>query len=218
MELPPLKLDADGLITVVAQERATGEIRMVAHANEEALRRTAATGLAHFYSRSRRKLWMKGEESGNTLAVSDIWFDCDADAALYQVTATGPTCHTGAPTCFYRRVHPTDRASEAERAVPVLAELEGALARRRGADAGRSYTRSLLDGGPARIGAKLREEADELAQAVAAESDGRVVSEAADVVYHLMVALLSRGVPLADVQRELGARFGVSGHEEKARR
>lgn len=95
MELPPLKLDAHGLVTVVAQERATGEVRMVAHANEEALRRTAATGLAHFYSRSRQKLWKKGEESGNILAVSEIWLDCDADAALYLVTPTGPTCHTG---------------------------------------------------------------------------------------------------------------------------
>ena len=216
MELPPHKLDANGLITVVAQDRATGEIRMVAHANEEALRLSAETGLAHFYSRSRQRLWKKGEESGNTLAVSAIWLDCDGDAAVYLVSPAGPTCHTGAPTCFFRRAHPD--ASEAERALPIFAELEQVLEHRRRADAGKSYTRSLLEGGAARIGAKLREEADELARAIADEPDERVVAEAADLVYHLMVGLLARGVSIADVQRELGARFGVSGHDEKANR
>lgn len=216
MELPPLKLDANGLVTVVAQDRATGEVRMVAHADEEALRRTAETGFAHFYSRSRQQLWKKGEESGNTLLVSEIWLDCDADAAVYLVSATGPTCHTGAPTCFFRRAHPA--SSDAQRALPILGELEQTLARRRDAAAGVSYTRSLLDGGPERIGAKLREEADELARAIAGEPDERVVAEAADLVYHLMVGLLARGVSLADVQRELGSRFGVSGHDEKASR
>lgn len=216
MELPPLKLDANGLITVVAQDRATGEIRMVAHANEEALRLSAETGLAHFYSRSRQRLWKKGEESGNTLAVSAIWLDCDGDAAVYLVTAAGPTCHTGAATCLFRRVHPD--ASEGERALPILAELEQVLEHRRRVDAGKSYTRSLLEGGAPRIGAKLREEAGELAEAVAGEPDERVVAEAADLLYHLMVGLLARGVSIADVQRELGSRFGVSGHDEKANR
>ncbi len=216
MDLPPLKLDADGLITVVAQDRATGEVRMVGHASEEAVRLTAETGLAHFYSRSRQRLWKKGEESGNTLAVSAIWLDCDADAAVYLVDPAGPTCHTGAPSCFFQRLHPA--RSETKRASPILLELEDALERRRHADAGKSYTRSLLEGGPPRIGAKLREEADELAHAIAEESDERVVAEAADLLYHAMVALLSRGVPVAAVQRELGARFGVSGHDEKANR
>src|SRR5688572_27888947 len=96
MELPPLKLDRDGLLTVVVQDRATGEIRMLAHADEAAVRRTAETGLAHFYSRSRQRSWQKGEESGNTLSVSAIWLDCDADAVVYLATPNGPTCHTGA--------------------------------------------------------------------------------------------------------------------------
>ncbi len=216
MDLPSLKLDRDGLITVVAQDRASGEIRMVAHANEEALRRTAETGLAHFYSRSRGRLWQKGEESGNTLSVSSIWLDCDADAAVYLVDPAGPTCHTGAPSCFFRRVHPA--SAEGERALPVLGELTQVLERRRDDDARRSYTRSLLEGGATRIGDKLREEADELARARAAESDERVASEAADVLYHAMVALLSRGLTIDDVARVLAARFGVSGHEEKASR
>ncbi|HEY8429819.1 MAG TPA: bifunctional phosphoribosyl-AMP cyclohydrolase/phosphoribosyl-ATP diphosphatase HisIE [Sandaracinaceae bacterium] len=215
MELPPLKLDRDGLVTVVAQDRASGEVRMVAHANEEALRRTAETGLAHFYSRSRKRLWCKGEESGNTLAVSAIWLDCDADAAIYLVAPRGPTCHTGRPSCFFVRAH---GGGEAARALPVLAELEAVLEARRGADAGASYTRALLDGGAPKIGAKIREEAAELAEAIAGESDARVVAEAADLVYHAMVGLISRGLSLRDVQVALSERFGVSGHEEKASR
>lgn len=215
MKLPELKLDRDGLVTVVAQDRASGEIRMVAHANEEALRRTAETGLAHFYSRSRERLWKKGEESGNTLAVSSIWIDCDADAVIYQVTPSGPTCHTGALSCFFLRAH---GAGEATRALPVLAELEAALEARRSADGGKSYTRSLLDAGPSRIGEKIREEAAELADAIASESDERVVSEAADVLYHAMVGLLARRLSLRDVERALAARFGISGHDEKASR
>jgi phosphoribosyl-AMP cyclohydrolase / phosphoribosyl-ATP pyrophosphohydrolase len=215
MELPALKLDAAGLVTVVAQDRASGEVRMIAHANEEALRKTAETGLAYFFSRSRGRLWMKGEESGNTLEVSSMWLDCDADAVIYLVRANGPTCHTGAPSCFFTRLHP--RAASG-RALPVLAELEVELAHRRSASAEKSYTRALLEGGAPKIGAKLREEADELARAIEGESDDRVVAEGADLVYHALVALLSRGVPLERVERELARRFGVSGHDEKAGR
>jgi phosphoribosyl-ATP pyrophosphohydrolase/phosphoribosyl-AMP cyclohydrolase len=218
MDLPALKLDRDGLITVVAQDAASGEVRMVAHADHEALERTAETGLAHFYSRSRKRLWKKGEESGNTLAVSSVWFDCDADAAVYLVTPAGPTCHTGAASCFFHRAHPTSASSAMERALPVLAALEAVIERRKSDPATKSYTRALLDGGPPKIGAKLREEADELARAVADESDERVVSEAADLLYHAMVGLASRGLSLRDVAQTLAARFGVSGHEEKSRR
>jgi phosphoribosyl-ATP pyrophosphohydrolase/phosphoribosyl-AMP cyclohydrolase len=217
MELPPLKLDDRGLVTVVAQDRRTGEIRMLAHADEAALRATARSGFAHFYSRSRQRMWKKGEESGNTLAVSEIWLDCDADAAVYLVEPAGPTCHTGRASCFFTRVHPA-AAGEGERALPILSHLERELERRRDSTAAKSYTRSLLDEGAPKIGAKLREEADELARAIADESDARVASEAADVVYHLMVGLLHRGVPLAAVQAELARRFGTSGHEEKASR
>jgi len=213
--LPPLKTDAAGLVTVVAQDARTGEIRMVAHADEAALQRTMETGEAHFYSRSRGRLWRKGEESGNVLRVEQVWIDCDADAVIYLVVPHGPTCHTGRPSCFFTPLHGEGGAS---RALPVLVRLEEELERRRGATAAKSYTRSLLDAGPEKIGAKLREEANELAQAIAGESDERVVSEAADVVYHLMVGLLHRGVPLANVESELARRFGVSGHDEKARR
>lgn len=217
MELPPLKLDDRGLLTVVAQDRLTGEIRMLAHADRAALEATAETGFAHFYSRSRERMWKKGEESGNTLRVSAIWLDCDADAVVYQVDPAGPTCHTGAASCFFTRAHPS-AAEEGARALPILTELEATLEARKASTGTKSYTKSLLDGGAPKIGSKLREEADELARAAADESDERVASEAADVVYHLMVALVSRGVPLRDVQAELARRFGTSGHDEKASR
>lgn len=215
MELAKLKYDDRGLVTVVAQDHRTGEVRMLAHADRAALERTIETGFACFYSRSRQKAWMKGEESGNRLRVQSVWHDCDADAVLYLVEPEGPSCHTGRESCFFDRVSPG--AGEG-RAAPVLLHLEGELELRKSASGAKSYTKSLLDKGAAKIGEKLREEADELSVAIADESDARVVSEAADVIYHLMVGLLSRGVAMADVQAELARRFGVSGHDEKASR
>lgn len=214
MSLPDLQLDERGLVTVVAQDHRTGEVRMVAHANREALEATLETGLACFWSRSRERSWTKGEESGNVLRVLEVWIDCDADCVLYLVEPAGPSCHTGSPSCFFRPVSGGGQG----RALPVLSRLEAELEVRttRGAEA--SYTRTLLDGGAPAIGAKIREEAEELAQAIAEEAPGRVVSEMADLLYHAMVGLLARGVPLADVMAELARRSGVSGHDEKASR
>ena len=221
-----LKFDAAGLVTVVVQDRHTGEIRMVAHADEEAVRRTLETGFAHFFSRSRQKLWMKGEESGNTIAVREVFADCDADCLLYLSDPSGPSCHTGRVSCFYRPVElagvaTADEGGAEERplAAPTLLALTRTLAaRQRSSDSTKSYTKSLLEKGAPKIGAKIREEADELAVALADESDERVASEAADVLYHAMVGLLLRGLSLRDVAATLAARFGVGGHEEKAAR
>lgn len=212
-----LKLDERGLVTVVVQDRASGEVRMLGHASPEALTATHDTGLAHFFSRSRGKLWQKGESSGNTLRVHEVWIDCDRDAVVYLVDPHGPTCHTGAESCFYTREIPGP-AGEGARALPVLAELERTIEARKRSSADKSYTRSLLDKGPPKIAAKVREEADELGEALTDESDERVVCETADVLYHAMVGLVARGLSLADVERELARRFGVSGHDEKASR
>ncbi len=217
MDLSALKWDAAGLVTVVVQDRASGAVRMVAHANAEALERTAATREAHFYSRSRGALWRKGESSGNVIRVAEVWVDCDADAVLYLATPLGPTCHTGTDSCFFRRLDADAGAAQGP-AATELARLFAELEARRAATGARSYTRSLLDAGAARIGAKVREEADELARAIADEPDDRVVAECADLVYHALVGLLSRGVTLSDVERELARRAGVSGLDEKASR
>jgi phosphoribosyl-ATP pyrophosphohydrolase/phosphoribosyl-AMP cyclohydrolase len=216
----PLKYDGDGLVTVVVQDRLTGEIRMLAHANDEAVRATLASGEGHFYSRSRSALWRKGESSGNVLRVVEVWTDCDADALLYLVDPEGPSCHTGRQTCFFRVVgndgSVTDDANA--HAAALLPRLWAELEARKSATSAKSYTRSLLDGGAAKVGEKIREEADELARAIASESDERVVAEAADALYHLLVGLLSRGVGLRDVEAELARRFGTSGLTEKASR
>ena len=214
-----LRFGDDGLITAVIQDRLTGQVRMVGHMNREALAATIATGRATFFSRSRGKLWEKGESSGHRLAVRSIHADCDADALLLLVDPVGPTCHTGSPSCFFRAVDAEGRAAEEGRdATVVLDALGREIEARKQSDAGKSYTRHLLDGGAPRIGAKIEEEAGELARAIAGESDERVASEAADVVYHVMVGLASRGLSLKDVAAVLAARAGTSGHEEKARR
>jgi phosphoribosyl-ATP pyrophosphohydrolase/phosphoribosyl-AMP cyclohydrolase len=209
-----------GLLPVIAQDRLTGEIRMLAHANREALARTLETGRATFFSRSRNELWEKGATSGNGLAVHAVVADCDADAILYLVDPAGPTCHTGAPSCFFRKVTSADEASDepAANAGAFLEVLEREIASRKASTGDKSYTRHLLDGGAPRIGAKIREEAEELAQAIAHEGDDRVASEAADLLYHVMVGLAARGLGLGAVIAELARRAGTSGHAEKAAR
>ena len=219
MPLSDLEYDERGLVPVIAQDAQTGEVRMVAWANEEAIERTLQTRKAHFFSRSRNALWLKGETSGNTLGVQSVWADCDGDTLLYLVEPAGPSCHTGAETCFFRRLDIDGRLSEVPgEAAPTLLRLERTLRARRSSDAGKSYTKTLLDRGATKIGEKVREEATEYSDALMEESEERVASEAGDVLYHLLVGLLLREIPVRDVLRVLSERFGTSGHEEKASR
>jgi phosphoribosyl-ATP pyrophosphohydrolase/phosphoribosyl-AMP cyclohydrolase len=216
-----LEFDREGLIPVVVQDHLTGEVRMLAHATIEAVRATLDSGKATFWSRSRNELWEKGRTSGNTLAVQRVLVDCDDDCLIYSVEPTGATCHTGAPSCFFQTMR-EGGAPEQHGTQPqtVLARLEAELELRKASTATKSYTKSLLEGGPEKIGGKIREEADELSRAIADESDERVAEEAADVVYHMLVGLASRGVAWRDVLSVLDARARskMSGHEEKASR
>jgi phosphoribosyl-AMP cyclohydrolase / phosphoribosyl-ATP pyrophosphohydrolase len=220
MGLDDLKWDRDGLVSVVVQDASSGELRMLAHANKEALSATFETGFAHFFSRSRQRLWCKGESSGNKLKVQQVWVDCDGDALIYLADAAGPSCHTLRETCFFTRLDgPTSAIEEPKRhAQSALPALWQELVSRREASAEKSYTRSLLNAGPSKICEKIVEEADELSRAIQGEDDSRVVSEAADVMYHMLVGLLARGLSLSDVERELARRSGVSGLAEKAAR
>jgi len=217
-----LHVDERGLLPVVAQDRLTGEIRMVAFATLGSVRHTLETGRATFFSRSRNELWEKGSTSGSTMNVAGVLVDCDADCLIYLVTPHGPSCHTEAPSCFFRRaVLKGDNVDIDDAEVPaptLLARLERVLEARKSDDADRSYTKSLYDAGPEKIGEKLREEASELAVAMASEDDARVVSEAADVVFHMMVALRFRGITIDRVLGELDRRAGTSGHDEKRSR
>ncbi len=217
--LDAVRFDDRGLVPAIAQDALSGEIRMVAYMNREALALTIANREATFFSRSRNALWKKGETSGHTLAVRDVHLDCDGDCVLLLVEPIGPSCHTGAESCFFRALDGhTHTWREHERPFAFASRLERVLQARRDSGSTKSYTRKLLDGGAALIGAKIREEADELARAIESESDERVASEAADVVYHAMVGLLARSVPWRNVLATLARRFGTSGLDEKAAR
>jgi phosphoribosyl-ATP pyrophosphohydrolase/phosphoribosyl-AMP cyclohydrolase len=214
-----LAFGESGLLPAVVQDRLTGQVRMVGYMSRESLAATLRTGRATFFSRSRNEIWEKGQSSGNTLRVVSLHADCDADTILVLAEPIGPTCHTGTPSCFFRRIGEDGALTdEARCATTFLEELEREIEARKQSVGAKSYTRHLLDGGAERIGAKIREEADELARALESESDERVASEAADVLYHAMVGLASRGIALRDVIAKLAARAGTSGHEEKARR
>jgi len=191
--------DDRGLVPCVVQDWRTGEVLTLAYMNAEALERTRATGEMHFWSRSRGELWHKGATSGNTQAVRELRYDCDSDAVLALVEPAGPACHTGERTCFHN--------GELEPHAPheALPALERTIATRAADPPPGSYTAELL-ADPARIGEKVREEAEEVARAAREESDERVAEEAADVLYHLTVLLHSRGLSLADPERVLAAR------------
>jgi phosphoribosyl-AMP cyclohydrolase / phosphoribosyl-ATP pyrophosphohydrolase len=219
--VPRLKFDDKGLLVAIAQDHLSGEVRMVAWMNREALDRTLQTGLATFYSRSRQKLWVKGESSGNHLRVHAVTADCDGDAVVLSVSAEGPSCHTGARNCFF---NPVDRSTEsapdasAPPLVPIITQLERIIDERGESTSAKSYTKSLLEAGTERIGGKITEEAGELVDAIRSETSERVAAEAADLLFHLLVGLRSRGVAWDQVIEVLRSRMGVSGHVEKAGR
>lgn len=214
-----LKFDERGLIPAICQDHLSGQVRMMAYMNQQALEQTLSTGKATFFSRSRGALWTKGETSGHVLHVVSVMADCDEDTLLLSVLPVGPSCHTGRPACFFRRLG-TDGAlaDQPTEAAPFLTELGALLEARKASTEEKSYTKALLVGGPEKIGAKLREEAGELADAIQGESDERVLSEAGDVLYHTMVGLAQRGLTLRQVIEVLAKRTHQSGHAEKASR
>jgi phosphoribosyl-ATP pyrophosphohydrolase/phosphoribosyl-AMP cyclohydrolase len=220
--LAAIAFDGAGLVPVIAQDARTGTVRMVAWANEEALVATLATGAAHFWSRSRQALWRKGESSGHTLAVREVRIDCDGDAVLYLVDAVGPSCHTGATSCFFRRVGPhgaleTDDGPPEPPALMLVRVAEVIAARKRERPE-KSYVVSLLDAGFEKINAKIVEEAGELAEALPAGDAAHTAHEAADLIFHALVGLEGAGVSVDLVFAELQRRFGTSGLDEKAGR
>ena len=211
-----IRFDDDGLVPCIAQDASTGEVLVLAYLNAEALQQTRETGELHFWSRSRSELWHKGGTSGNVLRVVQLRYDCDGDAVVALVDPAGPACHTNQRSCFYRDLEGTaetaiDAAPAPGEPLPVvaeaLAELERTLRSRKAERPEGSYTVELLDDSDL-IGAKVREEADEVARAIDNESDQRVAEEAADVIYHLMAGLVARDVPLAAVFDVLNGRRG----------
>ncbi len=205
--LAAVRFGADGLVPVVAQESRSGDVLMLAFANREALERTASTGQAHYYSRSRATLWRKGQASGHEQAVREIRIDCDGDSILYRVEQTGPACHTGTRTCFSTAVGKDGMTAAAEDpGAHLLTRLAATIAERAAARPAGSYTVQLLDRGVPEVSRKVGEEAVEVVVAANAEEPERLASEAADLLYHLLVLLQARGVPLDAVWKELAHR------------
>jgi len=193
-----IAFDEDGLVPCVLQDARTGEVLTLAYMNREALARTRQTGEVHFWSRSRGELWRKGETSGNVMRVRALRYDCDEDALLALVDPTGPACHTGERTCFYRG----EMEPQAAEALPTL---ERTIADRLASPPAGSYTAELL-ADPPRLGDKVREEAAEVADAASGEPAGRVAEEGADLLYHLAVLMASRGLALEDAFEVLNGR------------
>lgn len=189
----------DGLTAGIVQDDRTGQVLMLGFLDEEALRLTRQTGLVHFHSRSRNQLWKKGETSGNTLSVVSMSQDCDGDALLIKAIPAGPTCHTGSASCF----------GDAE-SFGTIPRLWATILSRRDERPDGSYTVSLLEAGVEAVGRKVVEEAVEVLLAATDHAGGgppeRVVEEAADLVYHLMVLLAERGVEFGSVMEVLDQR------------
>jgi phosphoribosyl-AMP cyclohydrolase / phosphoribosyl-ATP pyrophosphohydrolase len=197
-----VKFDERGLVPCIAQDADTGEVLTLAYANEEALRLSVASGEMHFFSRSRERIWRKGEESGHVMRLRQLRYDCDGDAIVALVEPTGPACHTGERSCFYREL---DGGEPAPVTHEALAVLQRTLRSRAAEWPEGSYTVKLLDD-PKLIGEKVEEEAEEVVRAARAESDERVAEEAADLLYHLSVLLASREVPQSAVMEVLNGR------------
>ena len=186
----------NGLLPVMVQDRVSGEMIMLAYMDPEALSATLSSGLATFFSRSRQRLWQKGETSGNHLDVRGVFTDCDGDALLLLADPKGPICHLGTPGCFEA---PGPGAAWLARLSTIIAE------RARSGDAS-SYTRKLLDGGPARIAQKIGEEGVEVALAAVSRDVDACIEETADLIYHLSVLMEARGFGWNEVAERLRER------------
>lgn len=201
MELGALKFGEDNLVPVVIADAQSGDVLTLAWANREALERTIATRETHLFSRSRQKLWRKGEQSGNTQRVVEIVADCDGDAVLYRVVPSGPACHTGAISCFHDAVLGSD--STDGDFLKAAAHLQRVLRERKTAPPEGSYVAKLYAGGVDRIGKKIGEEATEVVIAAKNSGDDELVWEAADLFFHLLVLLEARGISLDRVGAHL---------------
>lgn len=193
----------DGLLPAIVQHWSSGEVLMLGYMNADALAQTRASGHVTFYSRSKQRLWTKGESSGHVLVLKSIRVDCDGDTLLVQADPQGPTCHTGSFSCF------GDRA-EVRAPLGFLAELDALVARRDAERPAGSYTTKLFDSGIRRIAQKVGEEGVETALAAVVQDDDALLGEGADLVFHLVVALRARGLSLADVVAVLADRHRPS--------
>lgn len=200
--------DADGLVPGVVQDARTGEVRMLGYLSRESLDLTVTTGEVHFFSRSRQRIWKKGESSGNVLRLVEARVDCDNDTLLLRVIPHGPTCHTGEESCFF--APPLATAGEPVASVETISAIAEVIAQRDVERPAGSYTTYLFEQGIDKIGKKIGEEAAEVIIAAKNGDAAPLASEAADLIYHLLVMLRASDVPLEDVLAVLDTRRGPS--------
>ena len=191
----------DGLVPAIIQDFRSSQVLMMGYMNQDALAKTAETGKVTFFSRTKERLWTKGETSGNTLQLVNMCLDCDNDTLLVKVEPIGPTCHLGNTTCW-------DTDPQEESQMVWLSQLERLLATRKNADPESSYTASLYARGTKRISQKVGEEGVEVALAATSGDKAELVCESADLLYHLMVLLQDQGLSMNDVINKLKQRHG----------
>lgn len=209
------------LIPVIAQDNITNEVLMLAYMNEEAYELTKSTGYAHYFSRSKQRIWKKGESSNHTQIVHDMLLDCDGDTLILKITQNGVACHTGRRSCFFTSITNDkvilDKEVDTDSIYGVVDTLYHTILERKSSNDEKSWTKKLL-GNSELLREKITEEANELCVAIESESDEQVIYEAADLLYHALVGLGSREISPDRVKQELGCRFGISGIAEKAGR
>jgi phosphoribosyl-ATP pyrophosphohydrolase/phosphoribosyl-AMP cyclohydrolase len=227
IDLNELKFDDHGLIPAIVQDAENGEVLMMAWMNADAIEKTMETKRTHFFSRSRQKMWMKGESSGHVQVVHDVLYDCDSDCLLVKAEQKVAACHTGHRSCFYRSlsgqevseaVFDADDVYSGKEEREILDRLYAVIMERKKSGGEDSYTARLLARGPEGIGKKVLEEGMELTMAAQAGDRDQVISEAADLLYHAWVLLGAAEVRPEEVRAELVKRFGTSGLKEKESR
>lgn len=209
-----LKFDGHGLLPAVIQDWLDGTVLMLGYMNQEALAKTVATKRVHFWSRSRKRLWEKGESSGHTLQVKELFIDCDADTVLVKAQPVGPTCHTGERTCFFSRLDEQGQlvhGSSHDVQGGILESVLRTIRDRRSHPKAGSYTAKLFEGGHDKILKKVAEEAGEVLLASKGGKKEEIVYEVADLLFHTLMVLGYHDLSLQDIYGELGRRFGASG-------
>ena len=209
------------IIPAIAQENDSNEILMLAYMNEEAYNLTLSTGYAHYFSRSKQRIWKKGESSKHTQKIIDILLDCDADTLILKIEQNGVACHTGRKSCFFTSVTRdeivADKVVDTDAIYSVVDTLYHTILERKSDNSKKSWTKKLLNDKELML-SKIKEEADEVCVAIDSESDKQVIYESADLLYHTLVGLGYRDISPDRVKQELARRFGHSGIVEKESR
>lgn len=209
----------DGLIPVITQDATSNEVLMLGYMNKEALELTIKTNYAHYYSRSRQRLWKKGESSNHLQEIVNILVDCDNDTILLKVNQEGVACHTGRKSCFFTNLNTNETISDIEIdtsvAYGVIDTLYHTILEKKNDDPSKSYTAKLLQGKQNSMLKKIVEESGEFTFAIKDNDAQEIIYEAADITYHVLVALASKNISPDRVKQELARRFGISGIEEK---